>query len=315
MLGLSDLSLRDMEYVLAVAEHLHISKAAQACSVSQPALSKQLGRIESVVGFPLFERTKRMVRVNPHAQSLIDHMRVVVDEASKLGSFAHQANGPLTGPFRLGVIATLGPYLLPHVLGPLQQKYPQCQLRVNEGHTDPLLEELHGGSLDAVLMALPLPNQAGIAARFTLQPFGFEPFVVAVAKRHDLAVRRRLTMDELPVSELLLLEEGNCLSDQTWALCPSQASKAGMEAFRTQATSITTLLHMVALNVGMTVIPKLATHQHPSLESLLRWIPFSDAQTGTIGRELVLVSRAQMPDKASVRALHAILKRECDYLL
>lgn len=312
MLGLSDLSLRDMEYVLAVAEHLHISKAAQACSVSQPALSKQLGRIESVVGFPLFERTKRMVRINPHAQSLIDHMRRVVDEAAKLGSFAHHAQGPLVGPFRLGVIATLGPYLLPHVLGPLQQRYPQCQLRVNEGHTGPLLDELYAGSLDAVLMALPLPNQPGVAARFHVQSFGFEPFVAAVAKRHTLAVRRRLRMDDLPLDELLLLEEGNCLSDQTWALCPSQASRGGMEPYRTQATSITTLLHMVALNVGLTVIPKLATHQHPSLEALLRWIPFDDEK---IGRELVLVSRTQMPDKASVEALLAVLKRECAYLL
>ncbi len=312
MLGLSDLSLREMEYVLAVAEHLHISKAAQACSVSQPALSKQLNRIESVVGFPLFERTKRMVRINPKAQSLIDHMRVVVDEASKLGSFAQQSQGPLTGPFRLGVIATLGPYLLPHVLGPLQQKYPQCELRVSEGHTDPLLDDLHAGALDAVLMALPLPHQAGIATRFTVQSFGFEPFVAAVAKRHSLAVRRRLSIDELPLNELLLLEEGNCLSDQTWALCPSQASRSGMEPYRTQATSITTLLHMVALNVGMTVIPKLATHQHPSLESMLRWVAFSDAR---VGRELVLVSRAQMPDKASIAALWSILKRECDYLL
>src|SRR5262245_44725975 len=150
-MNISWLTLRDLQYVVSVAEHQHFGKAAAACHVSQPALSAQIRKIEDMLGVQIFERSNRRVSITREGQAVADQARVVLEEAYKIGEMASFVREPLAGPFRLGAIATVGPYLMPHLLAPLRKSYPKLNLFLREGLTDPLLGELKAGQLDAVI--------------------------------------------------------------------------------------------------------------------------------------------------------------------
>lgn len=291
-----DLSLKDLHYLLMLSEHKHFGRAAQAALVSQPALTKQIKEIEETLGFQIFERTKRQVSITSQGQELIKQAQVVVDEAQKLIEVSRDADELLNGPFHLGLIATSGPYLIPVFLNKLLKKYPEIQPIFKEGYTDDLLQELKLGQLDAVVAAAPVEDRS-----LETQKLFFEPFELMVHHQDCLASRRFISTKDLDASKMILLEEGNCLSDQSWALCPTKHKASSLQY---QATSIETLCFMVAAGLGYSIIPKLSKPKALGLNKLLKFIPFKDK---SIGREMLITFRKNYPNIENINALRCLI--------
>jgi len=289
------LSLRDLEYVVAIAEHGHFGRAADACGVSQPALSAQLKKLEERLGVRIFERGRR-VMVSEAGAAVVAQARTVLEEARKLLASAGGARGPLAGPLRLGLIATLGPYLLPRLLRPLRRAFPRLELYVREGLTAALLQELRGGALDAVVAAAPV-RDPGLSA----MPLFREPFLLALPAGHRLAAGRAPRAADLRPEEMVLLEEGHCLREQALELCPRERRA---RAPRIQATSLETLRHMVAAGVGYSLMPELAARD--DLGGLVRYRRFPEPAPG---RTAVLVWRTQWARAAELPALAELVRR------
>jgi LysR family hydrogen peroxide-inducible transcriptional activator len=294
------MTLRDLEYVTATAESLHFGRAARRVGISQPTLSAQIRKVEAWLKFPVFERTKRSVRLTERGAVVVAQMRIVLDEAKKIAELASETRAPLTGGFRLGAIATLGPYFLPHVLGPLRKAYPGLELTLREGLTDGLLEELKRGRLDAVLAA-PTFDPSGLA----LDPVFFEPFRVLVPAGHPFQKTHPGTRDLNP-EEMVLLEDGHCLKDQILDLCPVNR-RGRVRQFH--ATSLETLKQLVAIGQGYTLIPELATRLDPGLASLLRMVPFKGGRDSAPGRSIVLVSRSRADRSVDLHELAAFFRK------
>jgi LysR family hydrogen peroxide-inducible transcriptional activator len=290
------LSLRDLEYVVAVAQHEHFGRAALACGVSQPALSAQIRKVEEVLGGALFERNRRRVLVTPFGFEAAAQARVVLAEAQKLFDAAAGRRELLSGAFALGVIATLGPYLMPHVLGPLRRRFPRLDLHLREGLTDALLEQLKTGALDAVLCAAPVTDPA-----LASEPLFREPFVLALPAQHPLARKPGVAARDLRADQMLLLEEGHCLREQALDVCPRGH---GRGRARLQATGLETLRHMVASGAGYSLIPALAAGPGP----LGRLIRYRRLAAPVPGRTIVVVWRRHMPRAADVGALAVVVR-------
>ena len=212
-MNISWLTLRDLQYLVAVADHRHFGKAALACHVSQPALSAQIRKIEDVLAVQLFERSNRRVAVTSAGEAVIRQARIVLEEAEKISTLA-AVQPPLTGSLRLGAIATVGPYYLPYLLAPLRKEFPKLDLFLKEGLTDPLLEELKAGQLDAVIASDTFTDSA-----LRIMPLFFEPFLLAVPNTNRLAVKTPLTVRDLHADEMVLLEDGHCLRNQALNFC------------------------------------------------------------------------------------------------
>ncbi|CAO3436620.1 LysR substrate-binding domain-containing protein [Azospirillum argentinense] len=295
-MNLAGLSLRDLEYVVAVAEQRHFGKAAERCSVSQPSLSAQIRKLEDLLGIPLFERTSRRVLPTPQGEVVIRQARVVLEEARRLLALARGTAGALHGPLAIAAIQTLGPYLFPHVLPAMRRHLPDVQLVLSEGRTDGLLEELREGRLDAVLLALPVEAEG-----LTCDALFFEPFVLAHPTGHRLESLPSIALADLDPGELVLLEEGHCLRDQALAACG--ATTRGMR----HATGLETLRHMVASGTGYTLMPRLATSdgEAATVGGLVAYRAF---QGDPPGRIIGLVWRASDPRAAGFRALAQSLR-------
>ena len=207
-------TLRQLEYALAVAEHHHFRRAAQACHVTQPALSAQIAQLEDLLGVRIFERNRRQVRVTPAGARLLERMRACLREVDELEDLAAHLSRPGAGPLRIGVIPTVAPYLLPGLLPALRDHAPDYELQLWEAQTSTLLEKLDRGELDLLLLALPLP---GVDRRGT--PLGDEPFVLLVPAEHPLATGPAPGEDQLDGEPLLLLAEGHCLREHALAAC------------------------------------------------------------------------------------------------
>ncbi|NBV49967.1 LysR family transcriptional regulator [bacterium] len=289
------ITLRDIEYLLAVAKFGHFAKAAEACHVSQPALSTQIRKFEERLGVPIFERDNRSVRITEAGQEILAQARKLAEEASRLVEGAHVPKAPLSGPFRLGAIATVGPYLLPKILSPFKRNYPKCRLFLKEGLTDELLEELESGELDAVIAADTFAKE-----HLVKTPLYFERFLAAVPKGHPLEQKRVLSTREIDAREMVLLEDGHCLSDQVLELCP-KGKGVRRESFQT--TSLETLRHLVASGAGYTLIPEMAIQKGHSLEELITYLPFEKQ----VGREIVLVTRKTFTRHQDVKALAQLI--------
>jgi len=291
-MNISWLTLRDLQYLVAVADHAHFGKAAAACNVSQPALSAQIRKIEDVLGVQLFERTNRRVTITPSGKAVSDQARVVLEEAAKIGGITRSAQEPLAGTLRLGAIATVGPYLLPHLLSPLLKRYPTLDLFLREGLTDQLLGELRAGQLDAVIA-----SNTFVDSTLRIIPLFFEPFVLAVPRGHKLATKQHLDRRDLNGERMILLEDGHCLRDQTLDLCP--ANRRG-HVRQFHATSLETLRHLVATGSGYTLIPGLAVREDKTLKSLMSYRHFDDKG---VGREVILACRNRFGRMADIDAL------------
>ncbi len=293
--SLAGLSLRDLEYVVAVAEHRHFGRAAEACAVSQPALSAQIRKTEELLGVVLFERGRRGVTITGQGRALVAQARRILAEGHRLFTLARSQQGGLAGPLALAAIETLGPYLFPHILRPLRERYGALDLSLHEGRTARLLELLAEGELDLVLLSLPV-HRTGLTAA----PLFFEPFLFLHAPDEPLARRRPLALADLASERFLLLEEGHCLRGQALALCGLSHGTG-----RRHAASLETLRHMVAVGAGYSVIPALAASPDPRLEGLVRCTPFDDP---TAGREIALLWRSSDPREPEFTAFADFLR-------
>ncbi len=241
--------------------------------MSQPTLSTQLKKLEETLDVVLVERTNRAVMLTPVGERIVAQAQRVLKEVKQLELLAEQYKDPLGGEFRLGIIPTVAPYLLPKILGPIHEAFPNLRIALTEAQTSVVSDALKGGDLDAVILALPTDEDT-----FQCHELYVEPFLFTVAKQHPKAKKKQVQLDDLDGEDVLLLEDGHCLRDQALDVCNSHSA---VENTNFRATSIETLRQMVAANVGMTLIPELAVDRR---DPNLRYIPFSaDAPHRRIG--------------------------------
>lgn len=250
-MNLAGLSLRDLEYLVALAEERHFGRAAERCNVSQPALSSQIRKLEELLAIILFERTSRRVLATAAGEGIVRQARIVLSEAQKLMALAREGQGAaMAGRLALAAIQTLGPYLFPLILRALRDAYPDLALNLSEGRTADIVDGLRDGRLDAALLSPPIDDTG-----LTISPLFVEPFWLACPPDHPLATKKALRAVDLRGPGLLLLDEGHCLRDQALAVC-----EAGPGVGR-HATSLETLRSMVAAGAGYTLLPRLAVRQ------------------------------------------------------
>lgn len=252
------MNLRDLQYLVALAEYRHFGRAAEASFVSQPTLSTQIRKLEDELGVALVERTPRKVLLTETGGEIARRARGVLSQIDEIKSIAQRTRDPESGTIRLGIFPTLGPYLLPHVIPQLRARFPRLELLLREEKTEQVLHMLREGTLDAGILALPVHDDS-LHVEFLFE----EPFVLAVPSGHALAGRGTLRMDDLSDQNLLLLEDGHCLRDQALEVC-HLAGAGEKTGFR--ATSLETLRQMVSANVGITLLPALAV-QAPVAQS------------------------------------------------
>jgi len=245
------MNLRDLQYLVALAEHRHFSRAAAASFVSQPTLSTQIRKLEEELGVTLVERTPRKVLLTETGREIARRARGVLAEIDEIKAIAQRTRDPEAGQLRLGIFPTLAPYLLPHLVPLVRARLPRLALLLTEEKTEQVIKLLREGSLDAGILALPL-HEESLHAEFLFE----EPFVLAVPESHPLAQRKsRLKLADLRDESLMLLEDGHCLRDQALEVCQLAGA---VEKVGFRATSLETLRQMVAANVGITLLPTLA---------------------------------------------------------
>ncbi len=244
------MNIRDLKYLIAVAELKHFGHAADSCFVSQPTLSSQLKKLEDELGVTLFERTNKSVLVTDIGIRIVDQATTVLREIDQIYALANQSKDPLAGRFELGIIPTLGPYLLPYIIPEIKKQLPNLELHIHEDKTDTVLDALKRGQLDAIISALPLEDH-GCEIKELFQ----EPFYVAMVKDHKLASKSKVTISDIEDETLLLLADGHCLRDQALDVCKNVNIKREKGL---QAASLETLRHIIATGVGVTLLPKIA---------------------------------------------------------
>ncbi len=243
-------TLRQLQYVVAVADALSFSRAAELCAVSQPALSAQVAQLEEVLGLRLFERDRRRVLPTEAGRAFVARARALLVVANELVEAARRASDPFSGTVRLGIIPTVGPYLLPHVVPALRKRFPKLRLLWREDRTEALLRELQEGALDAAVVG----QRSGLG-ELEVRPIAEDPFVLAAPKDHPLAKEEGpASISDLREEDVLLLEEGHCFRDQALAFC----SRARAHELEFRATGLSTLAQMVAGGAGVTLLPALA---------------------------------------------------------
>ncbi len=292
--NLAALSLRELQYAAAVNQTRHFGQAAEHCAVSQAGLSEQLRKLEEALGGPLFERAYRRVDLTPRGALLLPQIDRILTEARALMTLAHSPTEPMSFPLRLGAIATLGPYYLPHLLREVRAAFAHLPLRLSESRTASLLDDLRAGALDAALLALPLP-MAGL----TVSALFFEPFHLVCPRQHAMARMTAPRLADLAGADLILLEEGHCLRDQALDLC-GDTDRPGR-----QATSIETLWHMIASGEGYSLLPALSAEGREAMTELVACRPIPEADAG---RTIGLVWRATDPRAPEYVRLAATLR-------
>ena len=263
------MNLRDLRYLVAVADHRHFGRAADACFVSQPTLSTQIKKLERELGVQLVERTPRQVSLTPVGEEVVARARAVLREADGIEEVARRHHDPERGTLRLGLFPTLAPYLLPHVVPALHRRFPHLSLLLDEEKTEVLLGRLRDGGLDAAVLARPVD-----AEHLEAVDLFTEDFVLAVPAEHPLArASGPLDVSVLAGQPVLLLEEGHCLRDQALSVC-HMVGATEHEDFR--ATSLETLRHMVAAGVGVTLLPELAVRPPVPSSPDIRLLRFAE---------------------------------------
>ena len=245
-----DITLRQMEYVVAVADEQFFGRAADACHVSQPALSRQVKQVEEFLGTPLFERTRKGAMLTPAGREFVEGARTVLNRTQRLITRISSLGGELRGQLKLGVIPTIAPYLLPGVLGKLHDRHADLELTVIEDETSRLIDQLGRAQLDAALMATPVDT-----GNLEVMPLIADPFLVVFHADHPLSRTSSVPVKELTTHSLLLLEEGHCFRDHALEFC---ASAGKIDEADVRSASLSTLLGLVELGRGVTVLPTLA---------------------------------------------------------
>lgn len=292
------MTLTELKYIVAVARERHFGHAAEACFVSQPTLSVAIRKLEEELGVTLFERGGNEVGVTPIGQRIVTQAQKVLEESANIKEIAKQGRDPLAGPLRVGVIHTIGPYLLPRLIPAVIERTPQMPLLLQENFTVRLLELLRQGEIDCAIMALPLPDSG-----LMIRPLYDEDFVVAVPSRHAWAKRTEVAASELKTETMLLLGSGHCFRDQVLEVCPemSRFSAASDGIQRTfEGSSLETIRHMVASGIGVTVLPRSSVPPEGTGGGLTVYVPF---QAPVPDRRVVLAWRKSFPRLPAIDAL------------
>lgn len=266
------MTLTELRYIVAVARERHFGRAAEACFVSQPTLSVAIKKLEEELDCKLFERGGSEVSVTPVGEEIVRQAQQVIEQAQGIKEIAQRRKDPLAGPLRVGVIYTIGPYLLPDLVRQAIDRTPQMPLMLQENFTARLLEMLRTGEIDCAIMAEPFPD-TGLA----VAPLYDEPFMIAVPSKHPLARRERIPAEELKRQTMLLLGTGHCFRDHVLEVCPEHARfSSDAEGIRKsfEGSSLETIKYMVASGMGITVVPQLSVPAEP--QPHVAYIRFAD---------------------------------------
>ena len=300
------MTLTELKYIVAVSRHKHFGHAAEACFVAQPTLSVAIKKLEDELGVIIFERGGTEISMTPLGAQIVAQAERALEQTAAIKEIAKQNKDPLSGPFRLGIIYTVGPYLLPQLVKTMIDQVPQMPLVLQENFTVRLIELLRQGELDAAIMALPFPEHG-----LMVQPLYDEPFVVALPKHHQWAKRANITSQELKSETMLLLGNGHCFRDQVLEVCPemSRFSTTGDGIARTfEGSSLETIRHMVASGIGITVLPQASVPDMQAKDGLLRYLPFAKPAPS---RRVVIAWRKSFTRTAAIEAVRqAVLS--CD---
>jgi LysR family hydrogen peroxide-inducible transcriptional activator len=250
-LRMADIKLKDLRYLVALADTRHFGKAAERCFVSQPTLSAQLKKLEDYLGVTLVERQPKHAMLTPAGEAIVSRARRIIESSDEVVEIARSHRDPLAGRLRLALLPTIGPYLLPAIAPRIRKALPRLELMLYEYQTGPMLEKLRAGDIDIGVLALPVDID-GLESR----PLYDEPFVLAAPANHPLAQKAQVKAGDLEGATLLLLEDGHCLRDHALEVC-SRVDVHEKQDFR--ATSLETLRQMVAAGAGVTLLPELAT--------------------------------------------------------
>ena len=250
------MTLTELKYIVAVAREKHFGKAADACHVSQPTLSVAIKKLEEELELKLFERNANEVTVTPLGEEVVRQAQTVLEQAAAIREIAKRGKDPLAGPLKLGVIYTIGPYLLPDLVRQVIARTPQMPLMLQENFTVKLLEQLRLGEIDCAILAEPFPD-----TNLAIAPLYDEPFVAALPVSHPLAQRDSITAEEMKLETMLLLGNGHCFRDHVLEVCPEFARYSNdAEGIRKsfEGSSLETIKHMVAAGMGVTLVPRLS---------------------------------------------------------
>ena len=293
-------NLRDLKYILAVAETRHFGRAAERCFVSQPTLSGQIKKLEDELDVVIFERTNRSVEITPVGAAILAHARLALEQAEAIEQVARAHQDPMAGPLRIGAIPTLSPYLMPLILLPLKQTYPKLRLVLSEEITDLLLGRLARHEIDAALLATAVDEND-----FETLPLFEEPFWLAHPANHPLHTHPEITARDLEEIELLLLADGHCLTHQVMDVCHLSERPHRGEMADLRASSLETLLQLVRAGFGCTLIPALAVRNDGMNDSgiVTRPLVLPDAY-----RRISLVFRRSFPRRRALECLADIVR-------
>ena len=290
------MTLTELRYIVAVARERHFGRAAEACFVSQPTLSVAIKKLEDELEVKLFERGSIEISMTPLGEAIVRQAQTVIEQAAAIKEIARAGQDPLAGPLRLGIIYTIGPYLLPQLVRQAIERFPQMPLVLQENFTAKLLDALRSGDLDCAILAEPFPD-TGLATA----PLYDEPFVVALPRHHALADRPSISSEELKRETMLLLGTGHCFRDHVLDVCPEYARfSSDADGIRKsfEGSSLETIKHMVASGMGVTVVPRLSVPLEP--QPHLAYVPFSEPVPR---RRVVLVWRRSFPRYEAIAAL------------
>ena len=297
------MTLTELRYIVAVARERHFGRAAEACFVSQPTLSVAIKKLEEELDVKIFERGSAEVSVTPLGEQIVRQAQQVIEQAQAIREIAKLGKDPVSGPLRLGVIYTIGPYLLPDLVKQAIERVPQMPLMLQENFTAKLLDMLRLGELDCAIMAEPFPDN-GLA----VAPLYDEPFQAAVPAGHPFAQRQQITAEELKNETMLLLGTGHCFRDHVLEVCPeytrfASSSPNDREGIRKsfEGSSLETIKYMVASGMGVTVVPQLSVPaEGQGMPTHIRYVPFT-APVPT--RRVVLAWRRTFPRYEAIAAL------------
>ena len=290
------MTLTELKYIVAVAREKHFGRAAEACFVSQPTLSVAVKKLEEELDVKIFERGASEVSVTPLGEQIVRQAQQVIEQAASIKEIAKLGKDPISGPLRVGVIYTIGPYLLPDLVRQTIARVPQMPLVLQENFTARLLDMLRTGELDCAILAEPFPD-TGLA----VAPLYDEPFQAAVPASHRFAKLKTVTTEELKNETMLLLGTGHCFRDHVLEVCPEYARfSSATEGIRKsfEGSSLETIKYMVASGMGITVVPQLSVPAEK--QTHVRYVKFSDPVPS---RRVVLVWRRTFPRYEAIAAL------------
>lgn len=292
------MKLRDLEYLVSVAKNNHFGNAAKECFVSQPALSMQIQKLESSLGVTLFERNNKNIIITDVGKKIVKSATIILNKSDEIKEIAKYYSNPFAGAIKLGAFPTLAPYFFPKIIKEITNNFPDLKIYLLEEKTEILVEKLKNGQIDAAFLANPLPNEE---ESLVCKDIFIDEFLLAVSKKHPYARLSSIDTSYLKNQTLMLLEEGHCLRDQALDVCHLNGATENDDF---KATSLETLRQMVANNLGITLIPKIAQQKNGEIT----YLTFNDKKPK---RKISLYWRGTSPRENLFERLIKILSIEC----